>query len=73
MRGSITPARARALEVLVTHGRARQGVGMYDDRPADPTVSPAGASWLIDMGYAHDADGVLVPTDSGRQAHEAVD
>lgn len=75
MKGKVTPARARALEVLVTHGRARIGLGMYEHRPHDPVVTPAGAGWLIDMGYAQETGTIyfpLRPTRTGIAAHEAL-
>jgi hypothetical protein len=69
MKGPLTPARRRALEVLVLNGRARQGAGMYNDRPDDPTVSPAGFAWLLDMGYARRRSlHVIVPTEAGADA-----
>ena len=71
MKGTVTPARLRALEQLVRHGRARVGAGMWnDDRAA---VSAAGASWLLDEGLAVvveevRSERVLEVTELGRRA-----
>ena len=73
MKGRVTPARRRALEVLCVGRTARVGVGMYTQDPEeDPVVTPAGESWLLDMGYALRVGAALVVTHAGDDAWAAL-